>query len=307
MSELIWLLPILSGLINAASIGFIKLTKINTFILSAGGYFFALPCYIAWLSIIGLPHLEPGFWFTITIVVPLASLAVILMVKAHQISPLMLTVPYYSLTPIFILLTQWLFNLKSASTEGFLAVIITTAGIYLLNVSQIKTKPLEPFHKLAKEKGSILITVVAFIFSITSQLDLIGINQSNTPFYILINHGFIAIISAIAAIVMHFRFGGITAEERQIKKVLPNLVGYGFATGLTTILHVLSFTWIPVVAYVITAKRVGSILFTVALSATLALMKRTKNKHGEEISYLKYRLIGISLMIIGMVIVILNG
>lgn len=161
----VWSLPLLSGIADASARGVIKLTKVHRLTLIAAGYLFALPFYLVWLVLEGAPRVYPIFWLAVGFHIPLLLLANIMTVEAHRSSPLILTAPYLSLTPAFLLITAPLMGGGSPTWLGGAGVLVITFGLYILNSQNGYGGWLKPFKNLAKERGSRLMLAVAFIFA----------------------------------------------------------------------------------------------------------------------------------------------
>ncbi len=134
------------------------------------------------LFFIDIPPLDRYFWGTIALVIPMEVVALILYMRAIQLSPLSLTIPFLSLTPVFTLLTSFLILGEVPEPSGFIGVFLIVAGAFLLNAHLLKEGILQPFRCLTKEKGPLLIMLVAFIYSFTSTLCKVAIHHSSPEF-----------------------------------------------------------------------------------------------------------------------------
>ncbi len=306
MFALVWSLPILSGLADALSRGVIKLTKVHKFILVAGGYFFALPFYFIWLLFEGIPDVHPVFWWVIAGHVPLLTLANIFTVEAHRSSPLLLTAPYLSLTPAFLLVTAPLMGVGLPTVWGVLGVLVITAGLYLLNTKDSRAGFLDPLKQLRAERGSRLMLVVGVIFAITANFDYLAFVNANAPFYLLVDHGLAGITSIVIAIT-YLGVGRMTKQELVPQGSWWPLVFYGVMIAASVVPHMLAFVWIPVVPYVIAGKRAGMILFTVGIGLVIAVIKQFGGRYTSEREHLQWRIPGTLMMVAGMVIIIFWG
>src|SRR3972149_2767382 len=66
---------------------------------------------------------------------------------------------------------------------GFIGILLVTAGAYLLHVHTTYKGILEPFRAIGRERGSVLMIIVAFIYSITSNLGKMAIQHSSPVFF----------------------------------------------------------------------------------------------------------------------------
>ena len=67
---------------------------------------------------------------------PAEVLALFCYLKAIQVSPLGLTMPFLAFTPLFVIGTAWLFLGEVPSAAGVGGVVLVVAGAYALNLHQ---------------------------------------------------------------------------------------------------------------------------------------------------------------------------
>ena len=293
-----WIFPILSGLLDAASRGVIKHTKIDPLTLISRSFIFTLPYYAIWLWFAGIPQVPIFFWLINILNIYLGVKGMELTIRAHRATSFILTAPYLSLTPAFLLFTTPAFvaimvalNLPgspkgTATLWGIAGVVVLTAGIYLLNLAKEHKSIRGSLRVFMENKGSRLMCVVAFLWAITANLDYIGIQNSNMPFQLLVNHGGLMILATILS--------GMRSSRKPSGVIHKNLwwvfALYGSMIAAQMIFHFLSFVWIPTVSYVIAGKRTGAILFTVATGLAASYLKLFGTMYEGEWQYLNYRI-----------------
>lgn len=323
---LAYLLPIVSGAADAAQRVTIKLTaRLHNFALLAFGYFFALPIYAILLLIpvasvaTGFPVIRPEFWWAVGRHLALFIPASILTVEAHRRSPFILSASYLGLTPLFLLVTSPWMGTGRATALGVVGVLLVVAGVYLLNTTEALLKAkrpadlLAPFRALAKERGSQFMIMVAFLFAFTANLDFIAIRNANIPFYLLVDHGAVSVAGGILALVyLVLSRRGKDPVSGKVQTFSPQgswlgLMTWGPASAIATIPHYLAWLWVPNVPYTIAGKRMGTILFTVASGFALATMSRFGGKHEREREQWQWRVPGVALMVVGMLVIIFWG
>jgi len=304
MHWFIWLLPLLSGAADALCRVFIKTSKIHRLTLIAGGYLFALPFYVAWLMWEGIPETNLAFWKTIVIHVPLLTFANVLFVEAHRRSSLIVVSAYMSFVPAFSLLySPWVGG--RPTLWGYIGVGVIVCGVYVLNVRTEHVGWAAPFKAAWKDVGARFIIAATFILGATSNLDYLALINSNGPFFLLVDHGLIMVVT-MAVAGMYMVFGKVPRQEFFHRGIVRPLAGYGLVLAASVILHLLAFRWIPIVSYVIAGKRCGAIFSAVAFGVFLGFVAKRQDfqKEREE---LRYRIPGILLMIAGMIVIILWG
>jgi drug/metabolite transporter (DMT)-like permease len=146
---------------------------------------YAAPFIAVIIPFIDIPELDSVFFVITFLAIPLDIIAVLLYIRAIKVSPLSLTLPFLSLTPIFLIVTSYIILGEKPDKFGFIGIILVVIGAYLLNVHTISQGFLAPFRAIAEEKGSVLMIIVAFIFSIGICLGKIAIQHSSTEFFVL--------------------------------------------------------------------------------------------------------------------------
>ncbi|MFO0793517.1 MAG: DMT family transporter [Candidatus Brocadiaceae bacterium] len=245
---------------------------------------FAAPFLLIILFFIKIPALDLHFFLALIFLLPLETTALILYMKAIKRSPLSLTLPFLALTPVFMIGTSYLILGEKVDTYGMVGILFTSIGAYLLNVTTTRKGILEPFRAICRERGSLYMILVAFIYSITSNLGKMAILHSSPLFF---SATYLPML-AIAA------FPVLMWKNQGRPKIVFSHVGLfsliGLAVALSTIAHFLAVNLIEV-SYVISVKRT-SLLFGIMYGA---LWFKEKN--------ITERLIGGIVMIIGVIII----
>jgi len=120
------------------------------------------------------------------------------------------------------------------------------AGSYILNISKIRVGLLEPIKAIFKERGSVYILIVVLIWSITANLDKVGVSSSSPLFW---------------SFSMSLGLGvlGLLALKFRMSFNFPFLY-LSLADTLSTLFQMIAISLIPV-PYVISIKRL-SVLFS---------------------------------------------
>jgi drug/metabolite transporter (DMT)-like permease len=135
------------------------------------------------LLFLGVPHLNQAFWFSVILRLFVDSLAFTLFITGVQKSPLSLTIPMLSLSPILSIATVFFINRLAPSPLGLIGVIVTVSGLYLLNFNHDTKDVLSPFKSVFKEKGVLYVSAAAILWSLVSSLQKLAIDNSNVYFY----------------------------------------------------------------------------------------------------------------------------
>jgi len=219
-----------------------------------GMYAFAVPILGLGLFFGPAPQLGAGFWKVVAFLLPLEICAVLLYFKSLKLSPISLVFPFLGLTPVFTILTSDILLGESLTTTGVAGVIIVSAGAYLLNANTIRRGFLAPLKSIAREKGSMLMILVAFIFALTSVLGKRGVMLSSPLYFPGIYHG--ALFLAITVIALGRR-QNIKIVFRKSEIALFVSLGILFAAAI--FFHYRAISMIQA-SYMISVKRLSLVI-----------------------------------------------
>ncbi|MDH4027284.1 MAG: DMT family transporter [Nitrospirota bacterium] len=216
---------------------------------------FCMPVLVTSLMFIDIPHLDRTFWLATFCALPLEIIAIILYTKALKSSPISLTVPFLALTPVFVIITANLILGEKVSMTGGAGIFLMAAGGYTLNLHKIRHAVLEPVRAVFREKGSVMMIMVAFIYSFTSALGKMAIEHSSPVFFG--SFYFILVTIFFTPIALMKNRGGMAITKKEIVTFSP----IGITYSLMIIFHMIAMS-MSKVAYMISIKRT-SLLFSV--------------------------------------------
>lgn len=245
---------------------------------------YTVPWLVLGLFFIPLPHLDRTYFLSLAASLPLEALAFISYMRAIKISPLSLTLPFLAFTPVFIILTGWIILGETVNAPGLIGILCIVTGAYSLNLSQAKTGLLAPIKSIFREKGTRLMLLVSFIYSITSILGKLGVLHSNPYFFGI---SYYLVFSLFMLSFLPF------VGKAKVGHLLENPRA-GFTVGafmaLMVFSHMLAISMVEAV-YMISIKRM-SLIFGVLYGAWI--FKETR---------ITERLTGAVMMIIGVLII----
>ncbi len=239
---------------------------------------------LPFLFLIPVPELDGIFWLTVAVLLPLEVTAIILYMKALQISPLSLTVPFLSLTPAFTIVTSFLILGELPDLPGLSGICFIIAGAFSLNIDKLKEGALQPLRSILAEKGSLLMIAVAFIYSITSVLGKAAIQHSSPAFMGIC---YVPLIS-LSLLPLALRRG---MRGAQLKSGGLLFILIGACQAIAAFCHFKGISMI-LVSYMISVKRL-SLLFGVAFGGVFFHEK-----------HIGQRLFGSLLMLAGVVLIV---
>ncbi len=244
---------------------------------------YAAPFIAVIIPFIDIPELDRVFFMITFLAVPLDIIAVLLYIRAIKVSPLSLTLPFLSLTPVFLIGTSYIILGERPGKFGFIGILLVVIGAYLLNVHTISQGFLAPFKAIAKEKGSVLMIIVAFIFSIGGCLGKIAVQHSSPEFFSVI---YIFLLSLVLFIIISLKSKHFLSKS--ISRPIP-FIFIGLLIAIMIITHLKAISLIEV-SYMVSVKRL-SILFGVLYG--IMFFKETN---------IKERLLGATVMVSGIIV-----
>lgn len=240
------------------------------------------------LLFVDVPPLDRAFLYAVAAALPLEIAATVLYIRAIQLSPLSLTMPFLAMTPLYLLASSFVILGEAPSPQGAAGVALIAAGAYLLNVHALKEGGLlAPFRAIAREPGSLMMMAVALIYAFTSDLGKLAILHSSPVFFAVFYWAlFSALLTPMALYLLRGRISARSAVT-EARRFLP----IGFAQGSMVVLHMVAIS-LTQVSYMIAVKRT-SLLFAAGFGW---FMFGEKN--------IRERLLGASVMFAGLVLIV---
>ena len=262
-------------------------SKFNSYIISWALMGFSLIILVPLLLLTGIPTITSTYWLAFTILLILDLSTLYMYVYALKVSPISLTIPMLSLTPLFIVITSFFINKELPSLTGIIGIILIVAGAYLLHFDHISKKIWSPFYAIVKERGTLLMTIVAILWGITGSFHKLAIHNSSALFHGIFETLILALISLpIAYYSSPTQFKSVI-KKNNLKFLLP--LGILNAVAVISQMLATSFTF---AAYPVAIKRT-SILFSSLLAFYFFKEKNEK------------RLLPIGLMVLGVICITL--
>ncbi len=249
---------------------------------------YSLPLAAVTLLFVEVPSLDPVFFWAFCISLPFNAVPFFLYIRAIQISPLSLTVPYLAFTPVFMIGTGWLVLGELPDAWGIGGIAVVCLGSYVLNIDPENPSLLAPFRAVLTETGSWLMVIVSFIFSISAVFGKLAIVHSSAlffqmSFFVVLNLLILGLFAAMGkirvAVFARYPVKGLVAGVL----FYGHIFFHGFGISMTK------------AAYMVSVKRL-SIVFGVIFGG---LVFREEN--------FPVRLLGAVLMFSGAVVILLKA
>lgn len=182
------------------------------------------------------------------------QLAVILLyMKAIKRAELSVTVPLVTLTPLFMLLSSPLLIGEFPSGVGIGGILLIVAGTYLLNMESSRKGFFAPFRNLVYSQSSRYMLIVAFLWSITANIDKIGVEETSPVFWAFSKD---LLILLYLVPIVYFKS---KAPLHQLRQRWLSLLGIGIFRTTSVLTQMFAIQYI-LVAYVISIKRSSALL-----------------------------------------------
>ena len=159
------------------------LVRSNEYLAAWLRFVFSLPLLLLMWPVVPTPKLDSVFYTAFILSLPLEIAAMIVYVKALKVSPLSLTLPFLSLTPVLLIVVSYIILGEKVSFQGGIGIAVLAAGGYILHLHEIRNGLWMPFRAIRREKGSLLMIVVAVIYSVTATLGKMAIEHSSPLFF----------------------------------------------------------------------------------------------------------------------------
>jgi drug/metabolite transporter (DMT)-like permease len=229
--------------------------KHNEYLVTWFAYLVATILLLAILPLSSVPRIDPGFYSAVLIALPLEIVAIILYIKALKNSPLSLTLPFLSLTPVFLIGVSYLLVGEKVSAPGALGIVCVAVGSYTLNISEFKKGILRPFTAIFRERGSVYMILVAFIYSITATLGKKAITHSSPIFFAIIYWtGFFLLFTPVALYFAKKEWRLVRYTEIARAAIFPGVWEF-----VGTISYVVGLS-LTKVAYLISVRRLAVLM-----------------------------------------------
>ncbi len=252
--------------------------------------FYSLPLLLVTFPFVSIPALDAAFWWCFGLSIPINCLSFVLYMEAIRLSPLSLTVPFLTLTPVFMLITGYAVLQEVASWPAILGIAVIVCGGCLLHGPSAHAGLLEPLRSIAREKGSLLMIAVAFIYSFSAVLGKKAILHSSPLFFGL----FFFLLQNFLLVIW-----AVLTRRVDPREFLTRCEGSkGLLVGGLYYLHVVLHVWaisMTQAAYMISLKRLSAV-FGVLYGGWLF-----REAHVE------WRLVGAAVMVVGSALVAVAG
>jgi drug/metabolite transporter (DMT)-like permease len=158
----------------------------------------AVPIFLVWLLIDGVPEVRSSYWMPALASVAFNVGANLAFFVALRSAALSITIPLLSLTPVFTtLLAIPLLGQEPTWLQG-LGILLVVAGVFSLHLSA--EGPLSPagvWRSWRGDRSALWMVLATLFWSLTVPLDKMAMEQASGPL-----HGLVLNVGAAAAVVL---------------------------------------------------------------------------------------------------------
>lgn len=261
------------------------LQTVNPYVLSAAVFLVCSVVLFVFSLLKGIPDLGPLFFVSVFGTGMLNVVAVILYLKALKETDVSLAVPMLSFTPIFLIITSFLFLRERPTVFGMAGIVLIVLGSYILNATKGDRNLLDPLRSVLSHRGLRSMLIVAFLYSISSNFDKLVVQHSDAIF------GSAVVYLFLGVSFFSLSYAKARHELFHARAHVTKFLTIGFVLALSAIAVNIAFT-MEIVPYVISIKRI-SILLSVLMGGMLF-----KERH------MLTRSVGALVMVIGVVLIL---
>jgi uncharacterized membrane protein len=214
---------------------------------------FSLILIVPFLLLTGMPEIDAVFYPSLILTSIIQVVTTVLYFRAIRHSDLSITVPIVTFSPLFLLITSPLMLgwKEFPSGLGLGGVLMIVLGSYILNIKERHKGYAAPFRALLTEKGPRYMLMVVFLWSITSNIDKIGVLSSSPAMWLFAVNALIALLLTPTVIRGERRAG--------LKINMALLVPIGLVSGLYMIFQNIAII-LTLVPYVISIKNTSVLM-----------------------------------------------
>ncbi len=253
---MLWIpLAIATALVVASQDAWVKkhFAHLSSYEMAVIPMFFSLPLFTATLSLVEIPPLDKIFLFCFLVSLPLNAICFTLYMRAIQIAPLSLTLPYLAFTPIFAMIPGYMFLGELPNMWGGAGILLTVLGSFVLNLDPREARAGLGSAHLIREPGSILMLIVAFLFGFAVVIGKVAIVHSSVMFFTVL---FFTALN-ISMVMVLWLLGKVNLQTFTVNPVK------GLVAGLLLYFHAVLHGWavsLTKVVYMISVKRLSILI-----------------------------------------------
>ncbi len=248
-----------------------------------------LPFFLAWVAFTDSWQIDTAYYLPGGGSIALNIVANLLFLLAVRMSPLSATIPFLSLTPVFVTLLAVPLLGEVPSPRQSIGILVVVVGAFRLNLESGEgLSAAAGWRALGREKGSLLMVAVAFLWALATPLDKLAMAASGPPWHGLALNAGVGLGCGVL-LVARGRTRELGTDRRNIGLLVLNVLLS--VVALAFLLLALTQVWAGIVESI--KRAVGSAL---AVVLGWSLLAESVNAH---------KLGAIGLMTVGVLLILL--
>ncbi|MBI4610793.1 MAG: EamA family transporter [Candidatus Rokubacteria bacterium] len=222
-----------------------------------GRFTFLLPFALVMAVARGFPALRPGFFAVCLLFGLCQTVSTLALSKALKFGQISLVTALWKVSLVILLVMGYLTLRETPTAMGVAGVLLSAAGVYVLNVSQARLSPWAPLTVLFTDRG-LRYTLLAALFYAPSVLTIKQAILLSDPYTGTVG-GYLAASLWVTPLVL------VTSRQHfaQVPRYWRGFLGLGLFAALTTVSQGIAYT-LTLSSYVESVKQV-EILFALGI------------------------------------------
>ena len=222
-----------------------------------GRFTFLLPFAAGFVLWQGIPPLRPGFWLYVGLFGAAQTAATLSLAKALRLSEISIVTALWKVSLLFLVVFAFLSLGEKPSGLGFVGILVSLAGVYVLNIQKSRRSLWAPLHELFVDRGLRWTLLAAALYAPTVVLIKQAIVRSDAYFANLMAY------SAASLIILPLALRRSSRQFAQIPRHWPSFVGMGLFACLASVCHSLAYQ-LTLTSYVEAVKQT-EVLFALGI------------------------------------------
>jgi drug/metabolite transporter (DMT)-like permease len=218
-----------------------------------GRFALIIPFTAVGVAMRGVPPIQEGFWWLCIGFAVSQNIATLSLSRALKLSDISLVTTLWKLSLIFLVVWGFFTLDEVPSRLGLIGILLSVAGVYLLNISKSRVSLLAPLLALVQDRGQ-LWTISSAMFFAPSVIFIKQMAVTSDPYFASLM-GYIACTALITPYTIH-RSG---RHFRQIGRYWKDFAAMGLFASLATVFGATAYT-MTLSSYVEAVKQVEILL-----------------------------------------------
>jgi uncharacterized membrane protein len=147
-----------------------------------GRFTFILPFLAGFVLWHGMPPLQPGFWLYVCLFGVVQTIATMSLSKALALSDISIVTSLWKISLLVLVIFAFLTLGEKPSLLGFLGILVSMLGVYLLNIQKSRVSFWAPLRELVVDRG-LRYTLVAAVFYAPAVVILKQVIVHSDPYF----------------------------------------------------------------------------------------------------------------------------